>query len=54
MKIEKEKKKRVFQLFFKNPEGRAKYEIVFATSKARAVKGVTKIITKVKELHWNT
>ena len=29
MKIEKEKKKRVFQLFFKDPNGMPKYEIVF-------------------------
>lgn len=51
MKIEKEKKKRVFQLFFKNTLGQPKYEIVFAISKARAVKGITKIITKIKELY---
>ena len=51
MKIEKEKRKRVFQLFFKNPNGMPKYEIVFATSRSRAVKGITKIITKIKELY---
>jgi len=50
MKIEKEKK-RVFQVFFDAVEvGKPKYEIVFANSKAKAVEGFAKIITKVKEL----
>ncbi len=51
MKIEKKKKKRVFQVFFKNPEGKSKYEIVFATSRTKALEGITRIITKIKELY---
>ncbi len=51
MKIEKEKKKRVFQVFFKNAGGQPKYQIVFAVSKDRAVKGIAKVITKIKELY---
>ena len=48
MKIEKEKK--VFQLFFKSIGGKSEYDIVFATSKARAVEGIARIITRIKEL----
>jgi hypothetical protein len=51
MKIEKENKKRVFQVFFKNAGGQPKYQIVFAISKDMAVKGITKIITRIKELY---
>lgn len=53
MKIEKEKKKRVFQVFYEACGSKPMYEIVFAVQKNEVVGTTGRTIVEIKEVVIN-